>query len=268
VQINLGESSGFGWGQRFAWRPLWLQKLVVALGRCDDACGLCFPALTAKRQLKGLDSQYLIVLHFNLQNSKLLTEFELQYEFLTGASQTSSDIRALLGLFMAMKGQADTFLFNDPEFNTVSSMPFASPDGVTDLALNFCPPFWVVFFDHFAHRLVALFEVGFEHGLLHVVDPPIQLEKPFDPGEHFVAAQGAHNPQYVKRESTDRRAASAISKKSTQHKIPLFRADCPVSDTAPRRARTLTRAAPRFQQLNFAKAFAKNFANRFAKTVN
>lgn len=55
-----------------------------------------------------------------------MMEFELQYEFLTGASQTSSDIRALLGLFMAMKAQADTFLFVDPEFNSVSLMPFAT----------------------------------------------------------------------------------------------------------------------------------------------
>lgn len=57
--------------------------------------------------------------------------FELQYEFLTGASQTSSDIRALLGLFMAMKAQADTFLFNDPEFNTVAAMPFGTGDAAT-----------------------------------------------------------------------------------------------------------------------------------------
>lgn len=60
-----------------------------------------------------------------------IMEFELQYEFLTGASQTSSDIRALLGLFMAMKAQADTFVFNDPEFNTVAAMNFGTGDAVT-----------------------------------------------------------------------------------------------------------------------------------------
>lgn len=56
-------------------------------------------------------------------------EFELQYEFLDGRSQTSSDIRALVGLYMAMFGQADTFLFNDGEFNTVAAMQFAIADG-------------------------------------------------------------------------------------------------------------------------------------------
>lgn len=60
-----------------------------------------------------------------------IMEFDLQYEYLDGRNQSNSDIRALLGLFMSMKGQADTFLFNDPEFNTVSLMPFATTDGVT-----------------------------------------------------------------------------------------------------------------------------------------
>jgi hypothetical protein len=59
-----------------------------------------------------------------------LLTFTLQYELLRDYI-TVSDLKALTGLFMACQGKWDTFLFTDPAFNTVVSMPFASPDGVS-----------------------------------------------------------------------------------------------------------------------------------------
>lgn len=59
-----------------------------------------------------------------------LTHFELTYNVLPD-NITPSDLKALKGFYGAMFARADTFLFNDPDFNTVSNMPFAVMDGVT-----------------------------------------------------------------------------------------------------------------------------------------
>lgn len=56
--------------------------------------------------------------------------FELQYELLRDYV-TPSDLKALVGLFIAMGGRFDTFLYSDPVFNTVSAMQFAVADGTT-----------------------------------------------------------------------------------------------------------------------------------------
>lgn len=58
-----------------------------------------------------------------------MTEFELQYELLRDYV-FPSDLKALVGLFMACKGKYDTFLYSDPAFNTVSFMYMATTDGV------------------------------------------------------------------------------------------------------------------------------------------
>lgn len=57
-------------------------------------------------------------------------EFGLQYEFLRD-NVTPSDVNALVGLFGAMHGRFDTFLFVDPKFNTVVDERFGTGDGVT-----------------------------------------------------------------------------------------------------------------------------------------
>jgi hypothetical protein len=57
-------------------------------------------------------------------------EFELQYELLRDYT-TPSDLKALVGLFMACAGKYDTFLYNDPAFNTVANMQFGVTDGST-----------------------------------------------------------------------------------------------------------------------------------------
>lgn len=59
-----------------------------------------------------------------------LYRFELQYEFLRN-NVTPSDLRALTGLFNAVQGQYDTFLYTDPEFHTVTDEPFGTGDGTT-----------------------------------------------------------------------------------------------------------------------------------------
>jgi uncharacterized protein (TIGR02217 family) len=55
--------------------------------------------------------------------------FELAYELLRDYV-VPSDAKALFGLFMACNGKWDTFLYNDPVFNTVSGMQFATGTGV------------------------------------------------------------------------------------------------------------------------------------------
>lgn len=54
----------------------------------------------------------------------------LDYELLRDYV-TPSDFKALFGLYMAVGGRWDTFLYSDPVFNSVVSMPFATADGVT-----------------------------------------------------------------------------------------------------------------------------------------
>jgi uncharacterized protein (TIGR02217 family) len=56
--------------------------------------------------------------------------FELKYDLLRD-SLTPSEIRALVGLFNQLQGGYDTFLFQDPDFNTVVGSPFGVGDGVT-----------------------------------------------------------------------------------------------------------------------------------------
>lgn len=60
-----------------------------------------------------------------------LIHFELDYELLRD-DLTTSDLKALVGLFNACKGQFDTFLFQDPDFNFFSpsnQQLFATADG-------------------------------------------------------------------------------------------------------------------------------------------
>ena len=57
--------------------------------------------------------------------------FELDYELLRD-DLTVSDLKSLVGLFNACQGQFNTFLFSDPDFNTIPStapMQFAVADG-------------------------------------------------------------------------------------------------------------------------------------------
>lgn len=59
-----------------------------------------------------------------------LYHFELTYELLRDY-QTPSDLRALVGLFNAVQGRGDTFLYSDPEFNSVTAEPFGTGNGAT-----------------------------------------------------------------------------------------------------------------------------------------
>lgn len=59
-----------------------------------------------------------------------LTTFELQYELLRDYV-SPSEIKALVGLFMACRGKFDTFLFTDPAFNTVAFNYMGNGDGST-----------------------------------------------------------------------------------------------------------------------------------------
>lgn len=56
--------------------------------------------------------------------------FELNYDILRD-NVTPSDLKALVGLFNQLSGAYDTFLFTDPDFNTVTSAPFGVGDGTT-----------------------------------------------------------------------------------------------------------------------------------------
>lgn len=66
-----------------------------------------------------------------------LWTFQLVYNLLrdTGAPAfpaiNPSEIKTLAGFFNSMLGKFDTFLFTDPDFNTVTNMAFATTDGST-----------------------------------------------------------------------------------------------------------------------------------------
>ena len=59
-----------------------------------------------------------------------LREWELRYELLRD-DVTPSDLRALEGLFNAVNGRADTFLYLDPTFNAVTDENFGTGNGTT-----------------------------------------------------------------------------------------------------------------------------------------
>jgi|SRR6185312_4658915 len=62
-----------------------------------------------------------------------LIHFELDYELLDD-SKATSDLKALVGLFNAVGGSYDTFLFTDPDFNTfapANAQVFGTGDGST-----------------------------------------------------------------------------------------------------------------------------------------
>ena len=56
--------------------------------------------------------------------------FELSYEILRD-NLSPSDIKALVGLHNQMAGRGDTFLYTDPEFNTVSAQLIGTSTGST-----------------------------------------------------------------------------------------------------------------------------------------
>lgn len=57
-----------------------------------------------------------------------LVHYELVANLLRN-DQTPSELLQVQGLYNAVKGRGDTFLYSDPEFNTVSLMPFALTAG-------------------------------------------------------------------------------------------------------------------------------------------
>lgn len=59
-----------------------------------------------------------------------LIHFELSFSVLRDDVSTS-EVQQIVGLFNALQGGYDTFLFTDPDFNSVALMPFAVMDGVT-----------------------------------------------------------------------------------------------------------------------------------------
>lgn len=58
-------------------------------------------------------------------------EFALQYEFLRNPAAGTSELKTLAGLYGAMWGRWDTFLYSDPVYNTVVDEPFGTTNGVT-----------------------------------------------------------------------------------------------------------------------------------------
>lgn len=62
-----------------------------------------------------------------------LIHYELNYDVLRDDIATS-DAKAIVGLFNAVQGRFDTFLFTDPDFNTIASsapQTFGTGDGTT-----------------------------------------------------------------------------------------------------------------------------------------
>jgi uncharacterized protein (TIGR02217 family) len=59
-----------------------------------------------------------------------LYEYELTYELLRN-DRIPSDLKSLVGFFNSCQGQAGSFLYVDPTYNSVSQEPFGTGDGVT-----------------------------------------------------------------------------------------------------------------------------------------
>lgn len=58
-------------------------------------------------------------------------KFSLAFEYLNDRPGVTSDLKAIAGLFNACRGEFDTFLYNDPDFNSVTAEPFGTGDGTT-----------------------------------------------------------------------------------------------------------------------------------------
>lgn len=59
-----------------------------------------------------------------------LVRFELTYEVLRD-NISVSELKQLVGLFNSNQGRFGSFLFSDPDFNTVTAQPFATSTGLT-----------------------------------------------------------------------------------------------------------------------------------------
>lgn len=59
-----------------------------------------------------------------------LIHFEVEFSILRD-DLASSDVKAIVGLFNALQGGYDTFLFSDPDFNTATLQSFGTGDGST-----------------------------------------------------------------------------------------------------------------------------------------
>lgn len=59
-----------------------------------------------------------------------LVRYELVVNLMRN-NQTPSELLQLQGLYNSLQGRGDTFLYNDPDFNTVSLMSFATTDGAS-----------------------------------------------------------------------------------------------------------------------------------------
>mgnify|MGYP001614376919 FL=1 len=56
--------------------------------------------------------------------------FSLEYSVLREQASTN-ELKQLVGLFNALQGSFDTFLYNDPEFNSVTAESFGTGNGTT-----------------------------------------------------------------------------------------------------------------------------------------
>ena len=66
------------------------------------------------------------------RRSSPLMKFELAFEVLQDSTNLAvSDLKRLLGFYNAMQGSYDTFLYSDPNFNSVSAHSYGTGDGVT-----------------------------------------------------------------------------------------------------------------------------------------
>lgn len=57
--------------------------------------------------------------------------YRLQYEFLRDLRSGVDELRTLAGFFLARQGRFDTFLFSDPDDNSVTGQQFGTGDGST-----------------------------------------------------------------------------------------------------------------------------------------
>jgi uncharacterized protein (TIGR02217 family) len=92
--------------------------------------GLTFPYTRAPRWRTGIQPA-LSGKESRIQYRRYpLPRWELNYEILRDDIAVS-DVKAIVGLFNACGGSFDTFLYTDPDFNSVTTENFGTGDGVT-----------------------------------------------------------------------------------------------------------------------------------------
>lgn len=116
--------------------PQW-QRFSVT-GVSTVSAGAYFPSFYIYNQPSSGAAQYADISAWGAQVE--IGGIATRYIYTSGAAVRQSDLKTMLGFFMGVLGQWDTFLYKDPDFNTMNLRAFATGNGATtdfNLTANF-----------------------------------------------------------------------------------------------------------------------------------